>query len=411
MAATLYHLETKHASVPLIFEQNSYLPLVSLQLIFRDSGALTDSIPGVAKLATKLLGEGCRDMGSTAFATALEDHAISLSASVGSETMVITLSALKSEFAFALKMLKKLLKSPNFSDEAFERIQAQMLGKLTQKQSDFDYVAGAKLRALLFAGTPRAHPVDGTPESVSAITMAQLKRHIKDSLAVGNLIAVAGGDLDEAEIRAAVLEIAELLGEVSPPPLPAVQMIETPTVETVRVKTDQAYIYFGAPYEMPYDSDEVYLGKVAAFVLGSGGFGSRMMEEIRVKRGLAYSAYCSFHVSHTVSYFSGYLQTKLESAEEAQQVVREVVKHFCKEGMTQEELDAAKQFLVGSEPLRNETLQQRIANAFHAYYNGKALDWREEELRRIASIDLAQINHFIQSHTEITEISFAVVRD
>jgi predicted Zn-dependent peptidase len=174
--------------------------------------------------------------------------------------------------------------------------------------------------------------------------------------------------------------------------------------------TEQAYVYFGAPYSMPYDSDEAYLGKVASFVLGSSGFGSRLMEEIRVKRGLAYSAYCSFSVNRTGSYFTGHLQTKLESAEEAKSVVLEVVAAFISKGITQEELDAAKQFLIGSEPLRNETLQQRIGNAFNAYYSGKPLDYRTTELRLIEAIELKQINAFIGSHTEIGQLSFAMVK-
>jgi predicted Zn-dependent peptidase len=160
---------------------------------------------------------------------------------------------------------------------------------------------------------------------------------------------------------------------------------------------------------MPYDSDEAYLGKVASFVLGSSGFGSRLMEEIRVKRGLAYSAYCSFSVNRTGSYFTGHLQTKLESAEEAKSVVSEVGAAFISKGITQEELDAAKQFLVVSEPLRNETLQQRIGNAFNAYYSGKPLDYRTTELRLIEAIELEQINAFIESHTEIRKLSFAII--
>jgi len=106
-------------------------------------------------------------------------------------------------------------------------------------------------------------------------------------------------------------------------------------------------------------------------------------------------------VNRTGSYFTGHLQTKLESANEAKAVVQDVIDEFISKGITEEELHSAKQFLVGSEPLRNETLQQRIGNAFTAYYSDKPLDYRTKELELIESIELDQINDFISSHTEI----------
>jgi len=411
MSASIVQIEKGEHTIPVIFEQERQLPLVSLQLIFRDSGALTDRIPGVAKLATRLLGEGSKEMGSEGFAEALESRAISLHASVGAETCVISLQALESEFAFGLEMLCKLLSDPNFTAEAFTKVQTQMIGALTQKQSDFDYVASVLLKEVLFRNTPRAHPGSGTVESVSSIVLDDIQSYIVSYLGAENLIVALGGDIQEQQVEKIVLKVISVLPECEVPVLTEIETIVKPEICVQTVSTEQAYLYFGAPYHMPYDSSEVYLGKVASFVLGSSGFGSRLMEEVRVKRGLAYSAYASFSVNRTGSYMTGHLQTKLESASEAKEVVVEVIEQFISEGITQAELDAAKQFLVGSEPLRNETLQQRIGNAFNAYYNGKPLHYRTEELKWIEAIELEQINHFIRSHAEITEISFAVVKD
>jgi len=411
MPATLHEVQVHDTTIPVIFEQDKHLPLVSMQLVFQHSGALTDTKPGLAKLASKLLGEGSRSMGSEAFADALESKAISLHASVGAETFVISLSALKSEFTFGLEMLLALLQDPNYTAEAFTKVQTQTIGMLTQKQSDFDHVANILLKSVLFEGTARAHPSSGTVESVSQITLEDLQAHIAGYLGRDDLIVVIGGDLEEAEVERSVMEIGSVLPMVSVAPLGRIETTADPRIVTHEVATEQAYLYFGAPYDMPYDSEDVHLGKVAVFVLGSSGFGSRLMEEIRVKRGLAYSAYCSFSVNRTGSYFTGHLQTKLESASEAQRVVSEVVEEFISKGITQEELDAAKQFLVGSEPLRNETLQQRIGNAFNAYYNGKPLDHRAQELDLIGAITLEEINAFIRAHGEIAQMSFAIVEN
>jgi len=406
---TLQTIPYEHSDISVIFEQDRRLPLVSLQLVFRDSGALAGEKPGLAKLASRLLGEGTRTMGSEAFFEALESRAVSLHASVGSETFVISLHALKSEFAFGLSMLRKLLADPNFTQEAFDRVQAQTIGALTQKQSDFDFVASNLLKSLLFEGTPRAYPSSGTVESVEEISLQIAAQFIREHLGQQNVILLLGGDLEPEEAGEIAREALSGLPSLHVPELGRIDARFAPAEKQLKAATDQAYLYFGAPYTMPYDSDEVYLGKVAAFVLGSSGFGSRLMEEIRVKRGLAYSAYANFHVGKTGSYFSGHLQTKLESAEEARQVVEKVVRDFIEGGMTEEELASAQQFLLGSEPLRNETLQQRMGNAFNDYYNGKPLGYRQEELAQIKAITAAQINRFIRTHTEIGKISFASV--
>ena len=149
--------------------------------------------------------------------------------------------------------------------------------------------------------------------------------------------------------------------------------------------------------------------KGAPFILGSSGFGSRMMEEIRVKKGLAYSAYSRFNINKTHSYFSGYLQTKVETGEEAVASVKEVVKTFLEKGVTQEELSSAQQFLLGSEPLRNETLSQRLNRAFHEYYNNRPLGYTKEKLKKIEAIKLDELNAFIKKHSEIAKLSLSVV--
>ncbi len=407
--ATVRSISYNRVDIPVIFEQDHRLPLVSLQLVFRDSGALSGDKPGLAKLASRLMGEGTHTQGSEAFAEALESRAVSLNASVGDETFVISLHALQSEFSFGLSKLCALLSDPNFSDEIFAKIQTQMIGALTQKQSDFDFVADSLLKSLLFEGTAKAYPVSGTVESVGRMTLQDLEVFIQGHLGVANMIVVLGGDIGEDAVVGIVTDIARQLQAPDVSPITPITVLEKPRELIEQAATEQAYLYFGAPYAMPYDSDEVYLGKVASFVLGSSGFGSRLMEEVRVKRGLAYSAYARFDVAKSCSYFSGHLQTKLESAEEAKEVVTTVVASFVAKGMTQEELDAAKQFLVGSEPLRNETLQQRMGNAFHDYYSGKPQGYRREELVQIEAIELEQVNRFIASHSEIGRISFASI--
>jgi predicted Zn-dependent peptidase len=165
----------------------------------------------------------------------------------------------------------------------------------------------------------------------------------------------------------------------------------------------------GFPFDMQVGDEEYYKARVAIFVLGSSGFGSRLMEEIRVKKGLAYSAYGRVHVNRSNAYFSGYLQTKLESQDEARKSVNEVIKSFVDKGVTQDELDHAKKFLLGSEPLRVETLSQRLNRTFLDYYKGAPLNNSQLELDKIEALQLSDLNDFISKHKEILDLSYAIV--
>ncbi len=409
MAATLIHVSVKGIKIPVIFVEQKRLPLASMELIFQNSGSLSDRVPGVARLSAAILEEGTSKQGAIAFAEDLESHAVQLHVDAGRETFVISLEALKSEFDFAIKKLTELLRDPNLTQEAFRKVQTQTLGKLRQKESDFDYIAAVKLRSILFKGTPLEHPALGTPKTIRLIKLEDLKDHLSRHLHLDNLIVVIGGKFELDEVKALVKKAVQ---DLSSAKVAAIEHFSANDQERQIItyeQTDQAYIYFGAPYSMEANDTRRVYGKVAAFILGSGGFGSRLMEEVRVKRGLAYSAYARLALQRTHSYFSGYLQTKLESQDEAQKVVKETIDNFLRDGVSAQELESAKKFFLGSEPLRTETLSQRMSRAFHDYYEGLGLGWSKRELEMIRDMKLEDLNNFIKAHPEIGKLSWSIV--
>jgi len=133
------------------------------------------------------------------------------------------------------------------------------------------------------------------------------------------------------------------------------------------------------------------------------------MEEIRVKRGLAYSSYSRTSIGKSHSSFTGHLQTKNENLDDAKKIVKEEIARFVSNGATAEELAQAKRFLLGSEPLRNETLSQRLSRAFFEYYGGFELGHSKKQLEKIEKLSLDELNAFIKKHDEITKLSFSVV--
>ena len=411
MAEMVKEIKIKDASVPVVFEEGKYIPIISIQLVFKNAGHLSNpqGKDGLADMASKLLNEGTKKEGSVGFATKLDAHAVSIGAHVGRESFVIEVSALKSEFSYAVERLEELLKDPNFTKDAMEHVQRQKIGWLTQKKSDFDYIAGSKLRETLFKGTALARPYNGTMESVKDISLKDIETFIHTHLGYNNAVAVVGGDLSFNEAEMYVTKVLEILPKVKEGKIETLQASNKKETVLINEETQQAYIYFGAPFHYSYKEKDQYKAKIAEYLLGGAGFGSRLMEEIRVKRGLTYGAYSALRRTKSVSYLSGYLQTKLSTQEEAKNLVQKVVDDFVNKGITKEELKAAKEFLVGSEPLRTETLSQRLHRAYDEYYYGRPLGFSKEQLKKIESVTLEEMNAFIESHKELSDISFAIV--
>ena len=411
MGATIKHIDIKGVQIPVIFEEQKALPILNLQLVFQNSGYIQDkNKSGLVSLSSKLLNEGTKELGATKFAEKLEENAISLTTSNGFETFVIELSNLKEQSQKGIELLTALLKSPNYSQNTLDKLKTIQTGSLKRKENDFDYVSSNQLKSMLFKDTALQNPASGTIESISKIELKDIKNFINQTVCLENLIIVAGGDYELAEFEKLIKPFLETLNVGKKVNFEKIDLISKKEEKVLIKDTQQAYIYFGSSFNIDSKDEENYKAKVASFILGGSGFGSRLMEEIRVKRGLAYSAYGSISINKSHSYFNGYLQTKNESADEAKKLVGELIEDFVKNGVTLEELNAAKNFLTGSEPLRSETLSQRLNRAFTLYYRGLEPDYSQKELEKIQNLKLEDLNEYIKSHSEINNLTFSIVR-
>jgi len=411
MSAIIKHIEIENIKIPVVFEQQKSLPILNMQLVFQNSGYIQDKEKsGLVNISSKLLNEGTKELGSTKFAQKLEENAISLNASNGFETFVIELSNLKDVSNKAFSLLEDLLKSPNYSEDTLSKLKTIQIGALKRKENDFDYVARNLLKSTLFENTPLQNPNSGTVESISKIQLKDIKGFLNNTINLSNLIIVAGGDYTFDEFEKQIKPLLKTLKVGKKKEFEKVEFKSVAKEETLIKDTQQAYIYFGSSFDVDVDDKKAYMAKVASFILGGSGFGSRLMEEIRVKRGLAYSAYGYVSINKSHSYFTGYLQTKNETAQEAEELVKQIVKEFVKKGVTQEELDSAKNFLTGSEPLRSETLAQRLNRAFTLFYRGLKQNHSKKELEKIQDLKLEDLNKYIKSHDEINNLTFSIVR-
>ncbi|WQV31998.1 insulinase family protein [Helicobacter pylori] len=408
-ASALTHQEINQAKVPVIYEENHLLPMGFIHLAFRGGGSLSDKNQlGLAKLFAQVLNEGTKELGAVGFAQALEQKAISLNVDTSTEDLQITLEFLKEYEDEAITRLKELLKSPNFTQNALEKVKTQMLAALLQKESDFDYLAKLTLKQELFANTPLANASLGTKESLQKIKLEDLKQQFSKVFELNKLVVVLGGDLKIDQTLKRLNNALNFLPQGKAYEEPYFEASDQKSEKILYKDTEQAFVYFGAPFKIKDLKQDLAKSKVMMFVLG-GGFGSRLMEKIRVQEGLAYSVYIRSNFSKVAHFASGYLQTKLSTQAKSVALVKKIVKEFIEKGMTQQELDDAKKFLLGSEPLRNETISSRLNTTYNYFYLGLPLNFNQTLLNQIQKMTLKEINDFIKTHTEINDLTFAIV--
>ena len=410
MSAALKEIQNNNTNIPVIFEKNNNLPIFNLQLVFQNSGYINDQDKiGITNLTAKILNEGTKKDGSVNYARILENNAISIDASTGFETFVIEITSLKSEYKLALQYLNNLLEDPNITKDSLDKIKLLEISKLHQKENDFDYIASKNLKKLQYKDTPLEYTSKGDIEHIKKISLKDIENKLHTILNLNNLIIVVGGDLKFKNFKEDIQDTLLLIKPQEKSKLHKIEMSKKSQEQTIIKDTEQSYIYFASPFDIDFDSKDNYKAKVASFILGGSGFGSRLMEEIRVKNGLAYSAYGNITNSKSHTHFTGYLQTKLDNTTKAKKMVSKIVDEFVSSGVTEKELQAAKNFLLGSEPLRTETFSQRLNRAFHLYYKNLPFDYPQKELEKINKLTLEDLNYFISQHKEIKNLTFSIV--
>jgi zinc protease len=328
------------------------IPFLSLSLRFAGGSALDPAgKEGLAYLASGLLDEGAGELDSHAFRTELEDLAIRLSFDASRDEFTGRLKTLTEHRERAFELLRLALTEPRFDDEAVERIRSQVQAELRRRAEDPSYLASLTWFETAFRGHPYGRPIRGREASVAAITADDLRQFAGDRLARDNLLIGVAGDVTPAELGP-LLDLA--FGDL---PATSVPIEVGPTRpqgdRTIIVRKDvpQSQVIFGEAGLARTDPD-YYAGYVANHILGGGGFTSRLMDEVREKRGLAYSAYSYLYPIEQAPLWLGGVGTDNSRVAESVRIIRQEVARMTEGGIQAAELRDAKTYLTGSFALR-----------------------------------------------------------
>ena len=333
------------------FAEDHTVPIIAFN-ISMPAGSAYDpgGKAGLATFTGAMMDEGAGDMDSKAFHEALANRAISFSARAERDYLVISITTLKENAPEALHLLQLALTRPRFDSEPLTRVRAQVIQSLQQDQVEPQRVAGRAFSRAFFGDHAYAHPVSGEIETVSSITAADLRNFARIHWTKYGLKVAVAGDITKPAL-------AKLLGQTflpvsgaQPPALPNVGRLGSPGVRVIPLPVPQPTAVFGLPGIMRHDPDFIP-GYVANYILGGGGFSSRLMEEVRVKRGLTYGISTSLSSFNKASVMQGSVATRADAIRQTVQVVKDTMANFAANGPTQAELDDAKTYLTGSFPL------------------------------------------------------------
>ena len=332
------------------------VPMMAMRFAF-EGGSSQDPTgnEGLANFLSAMLDEGAGDLKSREFQERMEEISMRMRYEDSKDAFYGNFETLTANRDEAAKLLKLALNNPRFDTDAVERIRQQLQAALAYAARNPEKVALNEWYAVAFEGHPYARPSAGTEETVAKITGDDLEGYRKRIFAKDTLKVVAVGDIN-AEQLGALLD--EVFGDL-PANADLVAVSKTSPVaggrqKVVEMNVPQSVAVFGLGAMERKDPDFIPTF-VLNHILGGGGFASKLMEEVREKRGLAYSVYTYVYPYQHTSIFSGSVATRNEAIGESLDVIREEFKQMAENGPTQTELDNAKKYLIGSYPLRFDT--------------------------------------------------------
>jgi len=349
-------VEVKEITTPggleawLVEEHN--IPFVSLELRFRGGASLdAPGKRGATNLMVGLLEEGAGDMDARAFARATESLAASFRYDVSDDTISISARFLTENQEDAVSLLRESLVNPRFDEQAIQRVRAQVMSNIRSSLKDPRDLAGMAFDKLVYGEHPYATPLNGTAESVSSLERQDLLDAHKATLARDRVFISAVGDITEDELKSLLDDLLGGLPETGAP-LPEPAEVNLPGgVKVVDFETPQSVAMFAQP-GIDRDDPDFFAAYILNHILGGGSFESRLMQEVREKRGLTYGVYSYLADRYGAQLWMGSVSSANDRIAEAVKVIRDEWARIRDNGVTEQELQDAKTYLTGAYPLR-----------------------------------------------------------
>ncbi|MBV9705282.1 MAG: insulinase family protein [Methylobacteriaceae bacterium] len=365
------------------------VPLVALEFAVR-GGASQDPVgkAGAATMLSGLLDEGAGPYDAEAFHLALEEKAIELSFSAERDYFAGRLRTLVRHAEAAFDLLRLAVTEARLDLEPIERVRGQLSAGLRREAEDPDVLAHKAWRADAFPGHPYGRPKRGSLDSVAQITRDHLVELMRRAFARDELKVAVVGAIDAAKVARMLDDVfGGLPATGDRDAVPQVNVAGLGSRRVVDLDVPQTTIAFGRTGIARKDPDHI-AAYVVNHILGGGVFSARLFKEVREKRGLAYSVYSSLSTYDHAACFLGGTSTKNERALESLQIIESEIDSLLREGPTEDELDKAQKYLIGSYDLRFDTSTKIAGQLAHLQVEGFDVSYLDERNKEIAAVTL-----------------------
>ncbi|HUW28735.1 MAG TPA: pitrilysin family protein [Sulfuriferula sp.] len=414
-----------HASLPIqhwvlangakvYFVESHDLPILDVSVDFPAGTALEPANQGgVANLTRQLLSLGAGGLDDNQIASGMADVGAELGGRFDADRAGVTLRTLSSpdERNAALAILAKVLQQPTFPQPVLAREKARVIAALQEGEARPESIAAKAFQAAVFGSHPYAGRDSGEIDSVSQLKVADLQAFYRSHYAASGVVVALMGDISHVEADRIAHQLTDQLppasGEASLtiPPVPALQQA---LMRTISFPAKQSQVLIGQPGVKRGDPDyfALYVGN---YILGGGGFDSRLLNEVRQKRGLAYSVYSYFMPMREAGAFQIGLQTRTDQTDEALQVVRKTLANFVTQGVTDAELTQAKNNIVGGFPLRIDSNREILEYLAVIGFYDLPLNYLDEFPKRVEAVTAEQIQAAFSRHIHPDKLVTIVV--
>ncbi len=382
-----------------LFVEARQLPMFDLRLTFAAGSSQDDNTTGLALLTNAMLNEGVAGKDVGAIAQGFEGLGADFGNGAYRDMAVVSLRSLSdpAKRAPALNLFAEVIGKPTFPADSLARIKNQLLASFEFQKQNPGKLASDELFKRLYGNHPYAHASDGNADSIASITADQLKAFHNKAYTAGNAVIAIVGDLSREEAQAMAAQVSAALPKG--PALPK-------TVQPGEPKAGATHIEFPSKQthlllsQLGIDRDDPDYAALSLGnqVLGGGGFGTRLMTEVREKRGLTYGVYSGFSPMQARGPFMINLQTRAELSEGTLKLVQDILADYLKQGPTQKELDDAKRELAGSFPLSTASNAAIVGQLGAMGFYDLPLDYLETFMQQSQNLTTEQVKAAMNKH-------------
>jgi len=374
--------------VVLLHEERSGLPIVRVVLAIK-AGSVVEPAEkaGLANLTADLLNEGTEKRSSKQISGEIEFVGGELGTSGGADFITVTLSVLKKDVDLGFDLLSDIILNPVFSEDEIKRKKAVIISSIMQQKEEPGIVASKAFKKAIFGNHPYGRPVEGTEESLDTIARRDIIAFHSEYYVPDNAILSVVGDITKKELRALLDRYFKGWERKGVPekPLPVPGHLSAPEIIKIDKDLTQANIILGH-LGIGRENPDFYAVSVMNYILGGGGFASRLMDNIRDNKGLSYDVHSFFSANKYGGSFQAGLQTKNRTANAAIGEILKEMERMRTEQVTDKELNDAKSYLTGSFPLRIDSNSKIASFLIGVEFYNLGLDYVDKYKQLIESV-------------------------